>query len=490
MSNVIPSVNKGHSLGKGNPEIIRWNELWVGFIDVDGNIAARIPNLDLNDLNNVKYDSIQVRGHITLNQGDYFLKDFVNNNLLLNLAEELKNIQTQINSVNQTNSSNYIQQINSIDTRLNPPSPQYNPINKILTLYTDDINELQNDPGTPHLWWTQDRFDYSFSNKSINDLSDINTLLKMSDLNYGDGISQGLIPAIDPWTRKIKETLLPPDIVNNNNLSNNKTLIVGTLLERDAYLNPFEGLFWKILDNSQPELNDLLYIYNGSSWLEIVGQTINQNDIITQINLNTNLIIDINKNLTGLDTSKIAEYQNINYSSASNIFFSRERLFNSLESPDNSILITQTPQTNIINLSIVGYNPINSIEQVYNSLLFSFVPTQSTVLYGTSGATSVPTNLYKSFNFKDPTTLVGASKLNSLKGILFSGNTHKFPSRFLKDFFLIDSNYFQIGIRQLNQAIITEWIKINYTQDLIDDVTNIIISDLFDANDPFNILYF
>jgi hypothetical protein len=437
MSNVMPDANKVHSLGKNElSEIIRWKELWVGSIDSDEKISVRIPNLQQveSDISNPEYDALQVRGHISLNAGDFFIRDFTDRLVMLNVAEELKTISNTLSTFTQNNDLNYIKQINEISVE---NTTQYNPVNNIITLYTDDINEPQNDPGLPHLWWTQDRFDAAFSLKNSTNLNDSSSLLRLSDLNFGNSESTGVIPGINPQTMKIDISLLPSNIVNDNNLSGNKDLIVGTLAERDAYQTPFEGLFWKILDNTNPSDNDMLFIYNGTTWLEIVGNTINQSDIITNINNSNTLQIDNSKNLTNFNISNINEYENINFASANNIYFSRQRLNDSIESPDNTILITKNNQ-NITTLSLVGYNPISSIEQIYSSLGFSFVPNHSEQYFNSTSV--IPNDLNKSFNFR------GDTSLNSMVGQVrrvFSGESSYISTTYsiLKPLFFVDTNY-------------------------------------------------
>ncbi len=371
MSNIIPNGNKIHSLGTNE---IKWNELWIGSIDVDEKINSIIYNLDINELANIKYDSFKVRGHIRINQGDYFLKDFINNNLLLNLAEELKNIQDDIISIGVNNSPGFIQQINSIG--IEHPT-QYNNIDKIITLYTDNINELDNDPDVPHLWWTQSRFNNEFIKKSITNLLDYNDLLTTNNLNNGSQLHINDISRNIPIVINGKiPTIFLPDYLVEPFTIQNKTLKVGTVFEKDNYENLFEGLFWKIFDNNQPELNDYLYIYDGNQWLQL-SQSINQQEIIKTINTPQILQIDNNKNLTGLNISKISEYNNPDFKTAKNIYFSRQRLFDSIISPDNSLLIVKEQNTNKTKISLLGFTPISSLKQVHESLGFSVVPNQT-----------------------------------------------------------------------------------------------------------------
>jgi hypothetical protein len=354
---------------------------------------------------------------------------------------------------------NYIKKINEIGIN---NQTQYNSINKIITLYTDDINELQNDPGLPHLWWTQNRFDDSFSQKNSTDLNDNTNLLRFSDLNFGNLESIGLIPGINTQTMKIDSSLLPGNIVNENNMAGNKSLIVGTLIERDSYQSPFEGLFWKILDNLNANDNNMLYIYDGDNWLEIIGNIINQNEIVTNINNLNSLQIDNSKNINNFTIQYIQEYQNIDFSSAKNVYFSRQRLNDSISSFDNTILVTKNNQ-NITTLSLIGYNPISNIEQVYNSLGFSFVPQHSGQYFNSNS--SYPNDLYKSFNFRGDTSL--NSMVGQIKRVFGATDTAVVNTqRILKPLFFVDTDYIQFDVRtggskpylimQNTQALITK----------------------------------
>ncbi len=472
MSNVIPDGNKVHSLGKNDGgEIIRWNELWVGLIDTDVGVSVRIPNVSQTDLDltNPIYDALQTRGHISLLEGDFFIRDFVDKFVILNIAEELKNLLSTVSSMNQNNDLNYIRQINEIGVN---NSIRYNPNNKILTLYTDDINEVANDPGLPHLWWTQGRFDLAFSQKNSTDLNDSNNLLRFSDLNFGVEGSTGTFPGINQQTMKIDPSLLPPNIVNVNNMSSNKSLVVGTLAERDTYLTPFEGLFWKILDNTNPIDNDLLYVYNGTEWLEVIGNVITQNNIITKINNSNSLQIDNSKNLTNFTTQYINEYQNINFDSARNVYFSRQRLNDSIYSPDNTILITKNSE-NQTTLSLVGYNPISTIEQVYNSLGFSFVPNHSGQYFNSNS--NIPTDLYKSFNFRG--TSGTASAMTGQIRLSFAGGSYVANTfNILKPLFFVDTNYLQFSRKTSGTQALQVKETAGLISKIIDEVRNEILS--------------
>jgi len=481
MSNVIPNGNKIHSLGKNDGfEIIRWNELWVGSIDTDTGISVNIHDFsqDNLDLTNQIYDALHVRGHISLLQGDFFIRDFINKFLILNIAEELKNLSNSVISMNQNNDSNHVRQINEISVN---NSGRYNQNNKILTLYTDDINEVTNDPGLPHLWWTQDRFDISFSKKKSTDLNDSNNLLRYNNLNFGIIDSTCIIPGINQQTMKIDQSLLPSDIVNSNNMSNNKSLIVGTLAERDTYETPFEGLFWKILDNANPTDNDLLYIYNGTEWIEVIGNIINQNDIVTNINNLNSLQIDNSKNITNFTTQYIDEYENIDFTSAKNIYFSRQRLKDSIYSNDNTILITKNEE-NKTTLSLVGYNPISNIEQVYNSLGFSFVPNHSEQYFNSNSL--IPNDLYKSFNFRG-TSNPGSVMIGQIRKSFAADNilNVSLTFNFLKPLFFTDTNYIQFiksnsnlqntSIFQLKEKVVLiEKVKEEVSNEILNMITS------------------
>jgi hypothetical protein len=441
MSNIIPSANKIHVLGKANnSEIIRWKELWVGSIDADEKIKVSILNIDENDISNQLYDAFKIRGHISLNTGDFFIKDFLNNEVYLNLAEEIKTASVQLNNYNQGIDSNKIIQINEIS--VNNPF-QYNSNNKILTLYTNDIPESPNSVNGPaqnenHLWWTDDRFDYSFSNKKSTDLADSALLLRKNEnlifTNNASNNFSNLIPGLNTNTMKIDKSFLPDNIINDVNLLPNKDLIVGTMLERDFYQNPFEGLFWKILDNINPINNDQLFIYNGNNWIELVGSSINQDDIVKQINSPDLLTIDNSKNVTNFTISNIKEYQNINFNlSKPNVYFSRERLNDSIESPNNTILITKDTN-NKTNLSLVGYNPISSTEQLYQSIGMSVVPNSDPIIMISNNKLSIADMLKKSWNFRNTDNSSSSLALASVsKGLFGFTGRYYFEGLFCKD---------------------------------------------------------
>ena len=466
MSNIIPSANKIHVLGKANnSEIIRWKELWVGSIDSDEKINVSILNIDENDISNQLYDAFKIRGHISLNTGDFFIKDFLNNEVYLNVAEELKTASVQLNNHNQGIDSNKIIQINEISVN-NPV--QYNSNNKILTLYTNDIPESPNSINGPaqnenHLWWTDDRFDYSFSNKKSTDLADSALLLRKNEnlifTNNASNNFSNLIPGLNTNTMKIDKSFLPDNIINDVNLLPNKDLIVGTMLERDFYQNPFEGLFWKILDNINPINNDQLFIYDGNNWIELVGSSINQDDIVKQINSPDILTIDNSKNVTNFTISNIKEYQNINFNlSQPNVYFSRKRLNDSIESPNNTILITKDTD-NKTNLSLVGYNPISSTEQLYQSIGMSLVPNPiSTVL--PYKKIELPGDLLKLFHFRPITDVGGSITLTSVRYLLSSNSN---------SYYLFDTLFFKDSERSTRQTV-GGGISISYTDVFLEDL--------------------
>jgi len=381
MSNFRPDFNKQHILGKPPTDLndlstaIRWNELWIGSIDADEKI-----NINTNELPNqqgeLSLDAITASGNIRQTDGYLFIPEWQNRSNLINVAEELKNIKEDLLNINGNNQgvSGVIEGINLIDIN----SQQYDSNTKVLTLYTDDINESQNDPGTPHLWWTDARFDAAFALKTSFDLQDSVDLLRQSQLNNGTPQQiadvNRVIPKLDN-NMKIPLELLPDNIVNQP--IQVSRVYSGLDAQRLAFntANLIEGDIWKVTDGQQ-----LSYIWKPNNWLQLTQPT--NFDYIKSINQNlpdpsTNANF-VRPNLPSLgnpvgnvilETKNIPEPAGLN-PATSLMYFSRDRVNTSL-SAGNYITLTQDAITKKTQISFNSAGLQNSnitMQDVYNAI--------------------------------------------------------------------------------------------------------------------------
>lgn len=380
MSNFRPDFNKQHILGKPPTDetdlstAIRWKELWVGSIDADEKI-----NVNTNELPNedgeLTLDAITAAGNIRQTDGYLFIPEWLNRSNLINVAEELKNIKDGLTNIQTGNTSNgLIEGINSVDINT---EGQYDSDTKTLTIYTDDINEISNDPGVPHLWWTETRFNNSFSTKNSTDLNDSDDLLRVNQLNDA---SQGqindinrIIPKLDN-NKKIPLTFLPDDIINVP--VQVSKVYSGTNQQRLSFNinNLIEGDIWKVTDGQQ-----LSYIWKPNNWLQLTQPT--NFDYIKSINqdLPDSNATFIRPNLPSLGNpigNVILETKNIPEPSGLNaatdlMYFSRDRVFSSIVSTDPYIKVQQDVLSKKTQLSfdtslLQGTNL--SLQDVYNAI--------------------------------------------------------------------------------------------------------------------------
>ncbi len=380
MSNFRPDFNKQHILGKPPTDLndlstaIRWNELWIGAIDADEKI-----NINTNELPNedgeLTLDAISAIGNIRQTDGYLFIPEWLNRSNLINVAEEIKNIKDSLTNITTNNQlTGVIEGINLIDIN---NEQQYDSNTKKLTLYTDDINEVANDPGLPHLWWTQGRFDTSFSLKNSTALADSSNLLRISQLNNGSQQQltdlNRIIPKLDE-NMQIPLSLLPDNIVNppvqvskvysgtnQQRLQFNTTLLV-------------EGDIWKVTDGSQ-----LTYIWKPSTWLQLTQPT--NFDYIKSINQNlpASGATFVRPNLPSLGNpvgNVVLETKNIPEPAGLNavtdlMYFSRDRVFSSITSTDQYIKVQQDQLTKKTQLSFdttLLQNSNITIQDVYNAI--------------------------------------------------------------------------------------------------------------------------
>ncbi len=392
MSNFRPDFNKQHTLGKPPTDLndlstaIRWKDLWVGAIDADEKI-----NINTNELpdeqGELSLDAITTSGNIRQTDGYLFIPEWQNRTNLINVAEEIKNLKEDLLNINPNNNNlDSIQGINLIDIS---NEQQYDATNKIITIYTDDIPEVAGNPnapleGEPHLWWTQNRFDAAFNLKNSTDLNDSNQLLRVSQLN--DGTSQEIndvnkiIPQLNV-EKKIPLEFLPENVNQNVQVSK---VYSGTdaarILAANNPSNLIEGDIWKTID--QQQLSYIWITNPNAQWAQLT-QPISF-DYIKSINQDlpdpsTNAQF-VRPNLPSLDpngqgnvvlkTNNIPEPVGL-VEASSLMYFSRDRVKNSIISGDDYITIGQdniTKQTQIsFNLNALQQSNI-SFQDIYNSI--------------------------------------------------------------------------------------------------------------------------
>jgi len=380
MSNFRPDFNKQHILGKPPTDLndlstaIRWDKLWVGAIDADEKI-----NINTNELPNedgeLSLNAISAIGNIRQTDGYLFIPEWLNRSNLINVAEEIKNIKNELSNFTTNNQlTGVIEGINLIDIN---NQQQYNSNTKKLTLYTKDIDEVTDDPGLPHLWWTENRFNTSFYLKHSTALADSEQLLRTSQLN--DGSQQQLtdivriIPKLDE-NMKIPLSLLPDNIVNPP--VQVSKVYSGTNQQRLQFNNSLlvEGDIWKVTDDSQ-----LTYIWKPNIWLQLTQPT--NFDYIKSINqdLPSSNATFVRPNLPSLGNpvgNVVLETKNIPEQSGLNVatdlmYFSRDRVFSSIISTDQYIKVQQDQITKKTQLSFdtsLLQSTNITIQDIYNAI--------------------------------------------------------------------------------------------------------------------------